>query len=308
MPVLSIRHLTRYRYRKPVGFGDHQMMFRPLESFDQRILSATLEISPTPAEIRYGHDVVGNCFGAAKFTAGASELAFDSRVTLAHTPAAAFAGSHGAYAATWPAAYDPDDLPDLSQFMQRQDPDPDGVLDRWARRFVRPAGETRLQTLLVDMTQAIYSDFRYATRLRGHPQTPRETLETRGGSCRDFAVLMMEAARSLGLAAQFVSGYIHCPGRHLARAGGGHTHAWVRVYLPPCGWVEFDPTNGLVGNTDLIRVAVARDPRQALPLWGSWRGDAGDFLGMDVEIDVRSQDDPRPLQEGSNWAPAAALT
>jgi transglutaminase-like putative cysteine protease len=110
------------------------------------------------------------------------------------------------------------------------------------------------------------------------------------GTCRDFALLMMEAVRSLGLAAQFVSGYIHTPYPEgvSARVGGGHTHAWVRVYVPACGWVEFDPTNGIVGNADLIRVAIARDPRQALPLYGTWCGSADDFLGMDVEVDVRS--------------------
>jgi transglutaminase-like putative cysteine protease len=113
--------------------------------------------------------------------------------------------------------------------------------------------------------------------------------------------LMMEAVRSLGLAAQFVSGYIYTPPRHagpLTRLGGGHTHAWVRVFLPSCGWVEFDPTNGIVGNADLVRVAIARDPRQALPLCGSWSGEATDYLGMDVEVDVVSDDDaPIPITE-----------
>ena len=69
--------------------------------------------------------------------------------------------------------------------------------------------------------------------------------------------------------------------------GGGSTHAWCQVYLPGAGWVEFDPTNAIVGNRDLIRVAVARDPSQAMPLSGTYFGDAGDFLGMTVEVKVR---------------------
>jgi transglutaminase-like putative cysteine protease len=146
-----------------------------------------------------------------------------------------------------------------------------------------------LQTLLTEMTQAIHSDFRYARRLHGHAQTPVETLSLRTGTCRDFAVLMMEGARSLGLAAQFVSGYIRTApplDGGAERLGGGHTHAWTRVFLPAHGWIEFDPTNGIVGNTDLVRVAIARDPRQALPLHGTWHGASGDFLGMDVSVDV----------------------
>jgi transglutaminase-like putative cysteine protease len=102
----------------------------------------------------------------------------------------------------------------------------------------------------------------------------------------------MDAARSLGLAARFISGYIYSPdvsaGNH-GRVGGGHTHAWVRIFLPACGWVEFDPTNGIVGNADLVRVAIARDPRQAVPLHGTWAGEAGDYLGMDVCVDVRTE-------------------
>jgi transglutaminase-like putative cysteine protease len=308
MPILSIRHLTRYRYSKPVAFGEHRMMFRPLESYDQRLLSSTLAISPEPVQLRYVHDVFGNCVGIARFEHPASELAFESRVTLEHNPQPAFAGGDvEAYVGTLPLAYGPEDMPDLLRSMERQHPDPDGAVDRWARKFLRNDGRTRLQTLLADMTQAIHSDFRYATRLRGEAQAPTTTLALGTGTCRDFAMLMMEAVRSLGLAAQFVSGYIYSPPRNvgaLTKLGGGHTHAWLRVYLPACGWVEFDPTNGIVGNADLIRVAIARDPRQALPLSGSWDGEARDYLGMDVEVDVVSDEDfVRPRLDRDPWQP-----
>ena len=173
------------------------------------------------------------------------------------------------------------------------------MLTRWARSFARSTGETSLQHLLADMTQAIYADFRYGKRFEHGIQAPLITLANRSGTCRDFAVLMIEAVRRLGLAAQFVSGYIHSPSRKLIaaekapleRTGGGHTHAWLRVYLPSCGWVEFDPTNGIVGNTDLIRVAVVRDPRQAPPVHGTWAGFPTDYLGMDVEVEVTSIED-----------------
>jgi transglutaminase-like putative cysteine protease len=88
---------------------------------------------------------------------------------------------------------------------------------------------------------------------------------------RDFALLMMEAARSLGFAARFVTGYVYVPDRDgPVRLGGGSTHAWCQIYVPGSGWVEFDPTNGIVGNRDLIRVGVARTPQQAIPLSGSY--------------------------------------
>ncbi len=86
------------------------------------------------------------------------------------------------------------------------------------------------------------------------------TLRLGSGSCRDLALLMMEALRCLGFATMFVSGYLNTDKGSAQRVGGGATHAWVRVYLPGSGWVEYDPTNGIIGRRDLIRVAVARDP------------------------------------------------
>jgi transglutaminase-like putative cysteine protease len=297
MPILSIRHVTRYAYRNPVVLGEHRMMLRPRESYDQRLLSYDLAITPEPSRLRSLHDVFGNCVSIANFEGPTPELVFDSRVRLEHTPLAAFADVDGeieVYTGAMPFAYSADDLPDLLLSMERQYPDPTGEIDRWAQRFVRTVGKTSLQTLLSEMTQAIYADFKYRTRLDGAAQDPLVTLAGRSGSCRDYAVLMIEAVRSLGLAARFVSGYIYSPyaGPEHSRIGGGHTHAWVRVYLPACGWVEFDPTNGIVGNADLVRVAIARDPRQATPLHGTWSGQRSDYLGMEVEVDVRTESEP----------------
>ena len=104
---------------------------------------------------------------------------------------------------------------------------------------------------------------------------------------------MMEAARSLGFAARFVSGYLYdeslTGGSTNDVVGGGATHAWVQIYLPGAGWVEFDPTNALVGGRNLIRVAVTRDPKQAIPLAGSFTGKTGDFLGMEVQVEITAE-------------------
>src|ERR1700761_6525981 len=304
MPLVSIRHLTAYRYRNPVALGEHRMMLRPLESYDQRLISADLSITPEPAVLRNVHDVFGNCVSIARFSGRSDRLAVESRMVLEHTPqpaAEVFGDLDGdGYSASLPFVYSPEDLPDLARSIERQHADPAGELEAWARRFVRRGGPTSLRTLLTDMTHAIHGEFTYGTRLTGAPQAPLETLALGTGSCRDFAMLMMEAVRSLGLAARFVSGYVYSSSPKAGRTGGGHTHAWVRVYLPSQGWVEFDPTNGLVGNADLVRVAIARDPRQAVPLHGTWAGLPRDYLGMDVEVEVSVEacagTQPAPLQ------------
>ena len=300
MPLLSIRHQTRYRYRYPVALGEHRMMFRPRESNDQRLLACELTITPTPAVLHTVHDVFNNCVGVAHFAGLTCELVFDSYVRLEHTPLPAFANMDGeieVYTGALPIAYSGDDLPDLIASIRREPHESGDPVGVWARRFVHEAGDTSLQTLLSEMTQAIYADFRYNKRLEKGVQTPAQTLEMRSGTCRDYAVLMMDAARSLGLAARFVSGYVYSPyvsRESPGRIGGGHTHAWVRIFLPSCGWVEFDPTNGIVGNADLVRVAITRDPRQATPLHGTWAGEAGDFLDMDVTVDVRTESEFTP--------------
>ena len=104
---------------------------------------------------------------------------------------------------------------------------------------------------------------------------------------------MIEAARALGFAARFVSGYLYDPKNDKPLVGGGNTHAWVRIFLPGSGWIEFDPTNGIVGNNGLIRVAVTRDPYQAVPISGTWRGFPADNLGMKVSVNVHCQPQPR---------------
>lgn len=290
MTRLQISHRTVYRYRKPVAFGEHRLMLRPRESYDQHVLRTDLVVSPD-ASIRHLHDVFGNCVSIASFDRKAAELIFDSRVLLDHRPPPLASDCDEAIhpaALSVPFAYDATDMPDLLRSVERAFPDPDRAVDTWVRRFLKWNGPTLVMPLLTEMARAIHTDFTYRKRLEGGAQSPAETLALGSGTCRDFAVLMMEGARSLGLAAHFVSGYVYVPpaAGGLQSVGGGHTHAWVQVYLPSCGWVEFDPTNGLVGNRDLVRVAVARDPRQATPLWGSWHGEIGDYLGMDVEVDL----------------------
>jgi transglutaminase-like putative cysteine protease len=139
--------------------------------------------------------------------------------------------------------------------------------------------------LLRSITFGIKEKFRYKRRSEKGIQSPQETLRCGQGSCRDFALLMMEAVRCLGLAARFVSGYVFVPDMEATDAGGA-THAWMQAYLPGAGWVDFDPTNSITGNRNLIRVAVAWDPRQVLPLWGTFTGKASSFLGMDVTVRV----------------------
>jgi len=291
MTLFSVRHITSYWYNRQVKFGEHRLMFRPRDSFDQTLLSSELKVHPRPDYVRWIHDVFGNCVALVGLGEASRELRFETVIRLEHTPHVTADLQIDEEALTYPFVYDPEELPDLERTIHRHFPDPGDELGKWTRRFLKVGQPTETGHLLMTLCYAIHEGFTYARRQERGTQPPLETLRQRRGTCRDFALLMIEAARSLGLAARFVTGYIYVPDRDgSATLGGGSTHAWCQVYLPGAGWVEFDPTNGIVGNRDLIRVGVARDPRQALPLSGSYDGDAADYGGMSVQVNVTTEE------------------
>src|SRR6202011_6111033 len=285
MTILTVRHITTYQYKQPVSFGEHRMMLRPRESHDQRLFESKLEITPKPTNLRWIQDVFCNHVAIARFAGRAEALRFDSTIRLDHCPADIVDMDIEDFARAYPFIYDARDLPDLAHFIERHSSDPQ--LDQWVHSFLRKGRSTNTRALLVNLTRTIKQTFTYVARHEKGIQDPLLTLKIGSGSCRDLALLMIEAVRSLGMAARFVSGYLHLPDHNDARnAGGGNTHAGVQVYLPGPGWVDFDPSSGIVGNRDLVRVAVVRDPRQAIPLHGAWTGFPSDYLGMRVKVAV----------------------
>ena len=289
MPLLTIHHKTEYRYSHPVAFGEHRIMLRPRDGHDLRVLAGELEITPEPMTLRYIHDVFGNSVAIATFDERARTLSFSSTATIEHMPVDTFALTADDPAYFYPFLYDGEEILDLREFIAPQYGDPDGELSAWARNFLDGEGPTPTFNILSGMTHGIREAFTYRKRHAHGTQHPLDTLQTRSGTCRDYALFMIEALRRLGIAARFVSGYLFVHGdREHGYVGGGSTHAWVQVYRPSAGWIEFDPTNGIVGSRDLIRVAVARDPRQAIPLHGTYLGSADAFVGMDVSINVVS--------------------
>lgn len=286
MAVLTVRHVTVYRYSEPVELGEHRMMFRPRGSHDLRLLRSSLAITPKPVGLRWLHDVFDNSVAVATFDGHATELRFDSSVTLEHFEYTQPEYPLEEYAKTYPFRYSDEELPNLERALVNQYPC-DG-LSRWASQFLDPSGTTDTMSLLRNITRGIRENFQYMRRTEKGVQNPCETLQSRSGSCRDFALLMIEATRSLNMAARFVSGYIFAPGTDSeVTYGSGSTHAWMQAYLPGAGWIDFDPTNSIVGNRNLIRVAVGWDHRHVLPLWGTYDGPASCFLGMDVAVAVR---------------------
>src|SRR3984957_4466711 len=144
MPIVSIRHRTSYRYRNPVAFGEHRMMLRPQEGFDQRLLSFELDVSPEPAMLRHLHDLSDAGVAVARFETRADALVVESRSRTQHPPHAA---TEFGDAALDSGAFAPDaEGAGALAASLRPAAQPGGDVEAWARRFVRPVGRTRLAT------------------------------------------------------------------------------------------------------------------------------------------------------------------
>ena len=285
MTALTIHHRTTYRYRRPLAFGPHRLMLRPRESRTLRLLSHELTVAPA-ATVTWAHDVAGNAVATAMFREPGDTLVIDSVAALTldveQWPVFEIAAS----AATYPFLLSEDDMTDLGALRLQAYLDAGGRLRDWARGFVA-GNPTGTLALLKDIGAGVAARIAYEVRDDEGAQTPVQTLDRNQGSCRDFAVLFVDAVRSLGFGARIVSGYLYDPGGNaIGSAGSGSTHAWAEVYVPGAGWISFDPTNRSVGGFNLIPVAVARHIRQTMPVSGSFIGDPDAFVDMDVQVDV----------------------
>jgi transglutaminase-like putative cysteine protease len=288
MRKLEIVHRTHYEYAEPVTLGDYRLMFRPRDSHDLRLLHTNLTIEPA-AQVRYVHDPFGNSIAIASFGEEPVQgLEFVSTIQLEHYGVPPDVPTIEDYARKLPFAYLAEEAPDLTRYVERHYPDPNAAVSGWARQFLDGEDGAETFTILSRMCKGIAETLTYAMRFEPGTQPPATTLEIGGGTCRDYALLMMEGARALGLAARFITGYLYDPALDKAAAmpaQPSQPHAWMEVYLPGAGWVEFDPTNGIVGSERLIRVAVGRDPEQAMPIKGTFTGAAG--VGIIAMVDVR---------------------
>ncbi|MBA4268409.1 MAG: transglutaminase [Methylobacterium sp.] len=289
---LRIRHSTTYRYGGPVAFGPHRLMLRPRDSFDLRVVDTALTISPR-ARLRWMHDAYGNSVAIANFDAPANKLDIVSELVVQRFGSALPRTELEAAAAMTGVVYTDGERAVLQPYLDLAAADTDHVLDQWLADFRNRIGQGSGH-LLRDLAHAIHAGLSYALRYDEGTQHPADTLRLQAGSCRDYAWLFIELARRMGFAARFVTGYIHdrTPNAAGLVSTVGLTHAWADVFIPGDGWVEFDPTNDLVADRQLLRVAVARVPEDASPVAGSFTGLTGSFLGLGVGVTIEAIDAP----------------
>lgn len=281
MKKIRIHHITEYTFSTPVELTEHRLLLRPREGHDIRIQSSRLDVSPH-AQTKWYRDIYGNSVGLLSLKERADTLRIESEVVIEHYAERPLDFVVDQRAVTFPFPFEPEDRLDLLPYCTHNWPNHTQQLKQWVARFWQPGQSIETFLLLDRMNKAIVSDFGYGMREEPGVQNPNDTLHLRTGSCRDFAAFFIEACRYLGLAARFVSGYLHNPGSNQH----GSTHAWSEVYLPGAGWVGFDNTSGLVAGTEHIATAVHRHPEAVPPVAGSYLSQQPIESSLRVTVDV----------------------
>ncbi|RYE52661.1 MAG: transglutaminase family protein, partial [Hyphomicrobiales bacterium] len=270
MQRLTIRHETHYSYERPVAFTEHRLLLRPRDGHSLNLIEASLVVSP-PGEVRWIYDALGNCVCLFTPRSQARTLTITSTMTVDRYPAYVELPLDNPHSAL-PMVYSPEDRPVLAPFVQPVTEDHPGVNLSWLRQYMHDPAETALD-VIKRLNEAIHSEFTYGARYEEGVQHPADTIRMKSGTCRDFAWLMVETLRRMGFAARFITGYLYSARAELR--GTGATHAWCEVFLPHLGWIELDPTNGLIESPDLIPIAVTRTPAEAAPISGAIIGSPG---------------------------------
>jgi transglutaminase-like putative cysteine protease len=277
---LRIIHTTEYHYREPVRFGPHRVLMRPREGHDLRIIRAAAEVSPK-SSIDWLRDIHGNSIALISFLEPAALLRIHSDLVVDLAEDRMRECDIASLAQEHPFQYEADEQIDILPFRIPSYPHDGPVLKEWLKRIYTPGTLVNTLELLKHLNTAIHETLQYRWRGEYGVQLPCESLRLGTGSCRDYAVLMMETARHLGFASRFVTGYIQMEaGQH------GATHAWTEIYLPGAGWRGFDPTNNKMAGPEHVPVAVTREQEKAAPVSGTWDGPDGAFDRMEVIVRV----------------------
>lgn len=280
MPVFRIRHATAYAYSSPVSLSPHALYLRPRGDHRLKVAASTLTLTP-PAEVVWRNDMYGNSVATARFAGETDRLEIISELEVATFPRSE--DQRRLLMDVGATAYSELERTVLAPFIRQADTTTEAVAAWMSAGSQAPKGQYER---LLECAARIRYAFDYRIRYEPGLQSPVETLGLHSGTCRDFAELMIAAARSLGCAARFVTGYVFTPN---AAPGSGSPHAWAEVYLPALGWIELDATNGLVDDGDLIPVASAAGGAELTPIAGAFTG-FGATSTMTVGVDVTRLD------------------
>jgi transglutaminase-like putative cysteine protease len=276
---LRIVHETLYLYHEPVKLGPHRLVLRPREGHDLKVESMGLDIQPA-FELTWNRDVFGNSIALVDFKERAAELRIVSDVLVTRSEHLLKKSVMPSRDAPRPPVYDPLDRLVASAYQQAIYPEDADAVQAWLKElpFELPRG---VRACVGALNDHVHAQFPSKRREERGVLTPKQTLERGSGSCRDLATLLLEAVRSLGIAARFASGYLDCEASEL---GVASTHAWTETYLPGEGWRGFDPSLGEETDEKHVVTGVSNHPRGVMPVSGNYYGTVDQFRELKVAV------------------------
>jgi transglutaminase-like putative cysteine protease len=281
-----IRHTTRYNYAEKIHFSEHKFILRPREDHHLRVVQFDLRLMPQ-GRLRWMRDLHENFMGMATPVGESKQLVILMEAEVEITQENPFDFLLQSHALTMPLTYLPGELAALAPYITTGIESEAMAVRAWLKNNF-PEGLTGdTVTAVTRLNTAVHEVLQYTRREEQGIQLPSTTLERRSGSCRDFAVLMIEACRCLGLAARFVSGYLHTTDSGEQSRADNAMHAWVEVYLPGAGWKGLDPTGGVFCTHDFIPVAVALAPETISPIQGSYVSSHHVDNEMDARVEIQ---------------------
>ncbi|MBB3985754.1 uncharacterized protein (DUF2126 family)/transglutaminase-like putative cysteine protease [Sagittula marina] len=303
----SIRHLTHYKYDRPVKLSPQIIRLRPAPHSRTRVISHSLKVGPEPHFVNHQQDIYGNWLARFVFPEPVTEFSIEVDLVADMTVYNPFDFFLEEEAQQWPFEYPAELQNDLDQYRKAVDLTP--KLKAWVDSI--PREKTGTVDFLVALNARLEAEIDYLIRMEPGVQTPEETLEKGSGSCRDTSWLLINILRHLGFATRFVSGYLIQLKPDLEAldgpSGTDHDftdlHAWCEVYLPGAGWLGLDPTSGLMTGESHIPLAATPHYANAAPIVGGFQGDPDTQTDFNFEMEVhRVAEHPRitkPFSEES---------
>ncbi|KAB2908986.1 MAG: transglutaminase family protein, partial [Kofleriaceae bacterium] len=281
----DVRHRTVYRYAKPIERSTHLLRLTPRFDRLQEVLEHALTVS-VPCQSVDFEDVFGNRVRRLHIDAPWTEMVIESTSKVRVSDVAPLDFRTLKTRSTIPLVWMPWQRQIMAPYLLPPEL-PESQLDElteYAMSFVKRNDFDLLDTLL-DINATIFKEYTYRQGSTTVFTTAFEVYANRRGVCQDFTNLFICLARLLGVPARYVCGYIHCPPGVTNTVQSEASHAWVQLYLPHVGWKGFDPTNGILTQTEHIRVAVGRNYIDATPTSGTiYVGGGPETLEVDVKV------------------------